>query len=263
MRIRKRSSVTGVSSGAPRAFQSGKSSVSARGSMTAPDRMCAPTSEPFSSTHTETSRAAARGELLQADRRREARRGRRRRSPRRTPSLRGSWGSSNALCGRSRTCDAIIIGRPSPTGEPFRMTTPRVHVHTSRSRSAGGHGCARPRQQHGLLPLHGAGAHRMAVRVRGAGGATIAGTGPVIVNASCNFLRAARLPGRRRGADVPRRSGPLERRRATTSSLCDGAKYADGAAKIVWIDLATGRSTPLPESHRRSRCAGAARSEAP
>ncbi len=55
VRTTKRSSVTGVVSGAPFSFQSGISSVRALGSMTAPDRMCAPTSEPFSSTQTETS----------------------------------------------------------------------------------------------------------------------------------------------------------------------------------------------------------------
>ena len=37
--IRNRSLVTGVSSGAPRSFQSGNSSVRALGSITAPDRM--------------------------------------------------------------------------------------------------------------------------------------------------------------------------------------------------------------------------------
>ncbi len=29
--------------------------------------------------------------------------------------------------------------------------------------------------------------------------------------------------------------------------LKDGTKYADGAAKMVWIDIATGRSVPLPD----------------
>ena len=48
-------SSAGVLSGALRACQSGNNSLSARGSNTAPDKMCAPTSEPFSSTHTETS----------------------------------------------------------------------------------------------------------------------------------------------------------------------------------------------------------------
>ena len=27
----------------------------------------------------------------------------------------------------------------------------------------------------------------------------------------------------------------------------DGRKYAEGAAKIVWIDLASGRPVPLPD----------------
>jgi acyl-CoA thioesterase FadM len=28
----------------------------------------------------------------------------------------------------------------------------------------------------------------------------------------------------------------------------DGRRHAEGSAKIVWIDLATGRPTPLPEA---------------
>src|SRR5438552_12164288 len=55
----KRSSVTGVFSGAFLACQSGINSLSARGSITAPERICAPTSEPFSSTQTLTSRPAS------------------------------------------------------------------------------------------------------------------------------------------------------------------------------------------------------------
>src|SRR6218665_1635546 len=49
------SSVTGWFRGAPCSFQSGISSVRALGSITAPLRMWAPGSEPFSSTTTETS----------------------------------------------------------------------------------------------------------------------------------------------------------------------------------------------------------------
>src|SRR5437016_5892519 len=67
----KRSSVTGVFSGALLACQSGINSLSARGSITAPERMCAPTSEPFSSTQTLTSRpasAASRFKRIAADR---------------------------------------------------------------------------------------------------------------------------------------------------------------------------------------------------
>ncbi len=53
------SSVTCVVSGAPSSLQLGNSSFSAIGSITAPDRMCAPISDPFSSTQTDTSRPAS------------------------------------------------------------------------------------------------------------------------------------------------------------------------------------------------------------
>src|SRR3954454_23905505 len=53
------SSVAGVLSGAPFSFQSGISSFRARGSSTAPESRCAPTSEPFSRTQTETSRSCS------------------------------------------------------------------------------------------------------------------------------------------------------------------------------------------------------------
>ncbi len=48
--------------------QSGRRRSSATGSITAPDRIWAPTSEPFSSTTTETSLPLLGGELLQPDR---------------------------------------------------------------------------------------------------------------------------------------------------------------------------------------------------
>jgi hypothetical protein len=66
------SSVTGWFSGAPSSFQSGSSSFRARGSMMAPERMCAPGSEPFSSTTTEISLPLFGSELLEPDRGREA-----------------------------------------------------------------------------------------------------------------------------------------------------------------------------------------------
>jgi acyl-CoA thioester hydrolase len=71
------------------------------------------------------------------------------------------------------------------------------------------------------------------------------GTGPVIVNASCTFLQPLVFPG-----DVEVRMYLGDLGRSSIGSyydlLCDGRKYAEGAAKIVWIDLATGRSAPLP-----------------
>ena len=64
---RKRSSVTGVSTGAPLSFQSGMRRSSPTGSITAPERMWAPTSEPFSRTTTEMSCPAVGCKLLQAN----------------------------------------------------------------------------------------------------------------------------------------------------------------------------------------------------
>jgi len=77
-------------------------------------------------------------------------------------------------------------------------------------------------------------------------GKAYSGTGPVIVNASCTFLQPLVYPGE---VEVRMYLGEPGRTSVGTfyEILKDGAKYADGAAKIVWIDLATGRSVPLPE----------------
>jgi acyl-CoA thioester hydrolase len=72
------------------------------------------------------------------------------------------------------------------------------------------------------------------------------GKGPVIANASCNFLVPLVYPGQvevRMYLGAPGRSSMA----SYYDILANGTKYADGAAKIVWIDFATGRSTPLPE----------------
>ena len=47
--------LTGVLRGAPNSSQLGMSSLRALGSNTLPDKICAPTSEPFSTTHIESS----------------------------------------------------------------------------------------------------------------------------------------------------------------------------------------------------------------
>jgi acyl-CoA thioester hydrolase len=77
-------------------------------------------------------------------------------------------------------------------------------------------------------------------------GDAYAETGPVIVNASCTFLLPLVYPG-----EVEVRMYLGEPGRTSIGSfyeiLKDGMKYADGAAKLVWIDLASGRSVPLPE----------------
>ena len=73
------------------------------------------------------------------------------------------------------------------------------------------------------------------------------GAGPVIVNASCNFLEPLVYPG---DVEVTMHLGHPGR--TSVGSYYDihmgGRKYADGAAKIVWIDLATGRPVPLPDA---------------
>lgn len=73
-----------------------------------------------------------------------------------------------------------------------------------------------------------------------------AGQGPVIANAICNFRRPLVYPAQmevRVYLGVP----------GTTSVtsyydiVVNGESYADGESRIVWIDLATGRPTPLPD----------------
>ena len=79
-----------------------------------------------------------------------------------------------------------------------------------------------------------------------AAGDAYAKTGPVIVNASCTFLLPLVYPG-----EVEVRMYLCDPGRTSIGShyeiLKGGTKHADGAAKLVWIDLATGRSVPLPD----------------
>ena len=76
--------------------------------------------------------------------------------------------------------------------------------------------------------------------------AAFRGTGPVIVNASCTFLQPLVYPG-----DIEVRMYLGDPGRSSIGSFyelsMDDRKYADGAAKIVWVDLASGRSVPLPD----------------
>jgi len=74
-----------------------------------------------------------------------------------------------------------------------------------------------------------------------------AGSGPVIVNASCTFLEPLVYPG-----DCEVRMFLGELGRSSVGSFYeiwkDGRMFASGAAKIVWIDLSSGRPTPLPQA---------------
>ena len=75
---------------------------------------------------------------------------------------------------------------------------------------------------------------------------TGATAGPVIVNASCTFLQPLVYPG-----DIEVRMFLGEPGRTSVGSfyeiLMEGRKFAEGAAKIVWIELGSGRPVSLPE----------------
>ena len=75
------------------------------------------------------------------------------------------------------------------------------------------------------------------------------GLGSVIVNASCTFLLPLCYPGIvdvRMYIDPPRRSSIDSHYELWMSDR----KYAEGSARIVWIDPRTQRSAPLPEQVR-------------
>lgn len=76
--------------------------------------------------------------------------------------------------------------------------------------------------------------------------------GPVIVNASCTFIVPLTYPGEvevRTFIGHPGRSSlptAYELRKTGEDAL-----YAEGAAKMVWINPGTGKSIPLPEKMRK------------
>lgn len=79
------------------------------------------------------------------------------------------------------------------------------------------------------------------------------GTGPVIVNASCTFLKELVYPGT---VEVRMHAGKAGRSSFETwlelrPSYDAATVYAEGAAKVVWVDFAKGRSTALPERIRQ------------
>ena len=77
------------------------------------------------------------------------------------------------------------------------------------------------------------------------------GVGPVIINASCTFLKPMNYPGT---VEVRTYAGHPGRSSLPThvEMLIDGELYAEGAAKIVWMDTQTGKSAPIPEDVRAS-----------
>ncbi len=77
------------------------------------------------------------------------------------------------------------------------------------------------------------------------------GTMPVIVNASCTFLIPLNHPGT---VEVRMYAGQAGRSSLETfydmGVVGNDKIYAEGAAKLVWMDAATGRSVPLPDAIR-------------
>jgi len=69
--------------------------------------------------------------------------------------------------------------------------------------------------------------------------------GPVIVTANCHFKQPLTYPGDITVAVYLEHPG-----RTSVGNFYEidmnGQRYADGAAKIVWIDFQTGRPVPLP-----------------
>lgn len=75
------------------------------------------------------------------------------------------------------------------------------------------------------------------------------GDGPVIINAACTFLKPMNYPGTvevRTYVDHPGRSSV----QSHVEMLIDGDLYAEGAAKIVWMNMMSGKSVPIPDHVR-------------
>ena len=75
------------------------------------------------------------------------------------------------------------------------------------------------------------------------------GTGPVIVNAFCNFIRQVEFPGDLRARHYVTNPGRSSFDTYITLERTDqpGVLCAEGGAKTVWADSATKKSAPLPE----------------
>ena len=82
-------------------------------------------------------------------------------------------------------------------------------------------------------------------------GVGVGDDGPVIVNASCTFLIPLTYPGTvevRTFVGEPGRSSiPTH---VEMRIVGDDRIYAEGAAKVVWMDTRTGKSMPLPDKVR-------------
>jgi acyl-CoA thioester hydrolase len=75
------------------------------------------------------------------------------------------------------------------------------------------------------------------------------GTGPVIVNAFCNFLKQLEYPGDILAKHYVAKPGRSSFETYITLERTDepGVIYASGGAKTVWVDFPAGKSVPLPD----------------
>ena len=79
----------------------------------------------------------------------------------------------------------------------------------------------------------------------------LGGDGPVIINASCTFLIPMNYPGT---VEVRTYVGAIGRSSCETlvemRIVGDERIFAEGAAKVVWMNTQTGKSVPLPDHVR-------------
>ena len=86
------------------------------------------------------------------------------------------------------------------------------------------------------------------------GGSTDAsGSGPIIINAFCNFLRQLTFPGDARVSMYVANPGRTSFETYHTIERTDepGVVYAEGGARTVWTDYAAKKSAPLPDWFRQ------------
>ena len=84
------------------------------------------------------------------------------------------------------------------------------------------------------------------------GNPTLAGQGPVIVNAFCSFLRQLEFPGDLLARQYVAHPGRSSFDTYLTLERTDqpGVIWAEGGAKTVWTDYAARKSVPLPDWFR-------------
>jgi acyl-CoA thioester hydrolase len=75
----------------------------------------------------------------------------------------------------------------------------------------------------------------------------------VIINASCTFLIPVNYPATVRGDACMRRTRPQQCDDLVRALVeGDDRLYAEGAAKVVWMDPRTGKSVPIPDALRHA-----------